>query len=238
VIGGVAQQVKAVKEQIKATSEANIRALLSSSQNAANIRLEQTQRISDSEAFAQQITTLETTLNTTVAAQITQEITARSTADTALAQEIDTVSSALDDNISTVSVLATSVDGIKSQFTIALSENNEVIGFQDLSGENGEATFTVAAANFFVSSIGANGGDPVPVFGISNVNGSPKIVFRGDMFGDGSITVDKLNAASIATLIITNLAGTCVLDMKNMRWYRTDGLAKIDILNRTIDFTF
>jgi hypothetical protein len=238
VIGSISNIEKQVKTQIQATSEANIRALLTGSQNAANIRLEQTQRITENEAFAQQITDLSTTLNGTVAAQITQEITARSTADTALAEQIDTVSSALADNVSSVSVLATSVDGIKSQFTVALNENGNVVGVIDLSQENGSSAFTVEAAKFLVALTGTTGGDAVPVFSIQNVNGSPKLALRGDMYADGSITAQKLNAASIATLYISDPDNTYFYNFATGQQGSTAGDFLIDMKNKTIDISF
>ena len=238
VIGSLPQQVREVKDKLKASSEATIRSLLAGAQNKADIRLEKIVRKSQTEAFAQQIQTIETTLNETVAAQITQEITARSTADSALASQIDTVSSALGENISTVSVLATSVDGIKSQFTVALNNNGNVIGLVDLSGENGSASFTVEAAKFLVALTGTPGGMAVPVFSIQNVNGSPKLALRGDMIADGSITAAHISAASIATLYISDPANTYFWDFANGRDGSTDGKFLIDRKNKVIDITF
>lgn len=238
VLGSFSNLEKEVKEQIKANAEASIRALMTGSQNAANIRLEQTQRLSDSEAFASQILQLSTTLNDTVAAQITQEIQARSTADSALASDIETVSSALADNVSAVTVLATSVDGIKSQFTVALDSNNHVVGLIDLSQENGVSSITFEAAKFLIGLTGVTGGDAVPVFAIQNVNGSPKLALRGDMFADGIITAQHIDTASIATLYISDPDNTYYWNFATGQDGATDGSFLIDRKNKIFRMVF
>jgi hypothetical protein len=167
VLGSVSNRVRSVEDKIQSSAEATIRALMSTDNNAADIRQERTQRITATDALAEQILTVEAHVNNDVAAQITQIIQAYTAADTALASEIDTVSSALNDNVATVTVLAESVDGIKSQFTVALNENGHVVGLIDLSQENGSSSFTVEAAQFLIALTGIDGGDPVPVFSVN-----------------------------------------------------------------------
>lgn len=212
-----------------------------SQRHGSHIRQERTQRVTATDALAKQITTVESRLNNEVGAQITQIIQAYTAADTALAQEIDTVASALGENVSSVSVLFESVNGIKSQFTVMLNENGHVVGIVDLSQENGSSSFTVEAAKFLVALTGASGGDPVPVFAIQNVNGSPKLALRGDMIADGSISARHINAATISTLYISDPGNTYYWNFATGSQGRTDGTFLIDMSdgpNRGLDIAF
>lgn len=238
ILGGVNERVKAIADRLNDSSEATIRALMAGDNNSTDIRQERTQRITATDALAEQITTVEAKVNNEVAAQITQIIQAYTAADVALASEIDIVASALGDNVSTVSVLVESVNGIKQQFTVALNQNGRVIGLIDLSGENGTSAFTVEAGQFLVALTGASGGDPVPVFSIQNVNGSPKLALRGDMVADGSISARHINAASISTLYISDPDDTYFWNFATGQDGRTDGTWLMDRKNKTWDIIF
>lgn len=231
VIGAVEQRVKEVADRLNDSSEATIRALMAGDNNTTDIRQERIQRVTATDALAKQITTVESKLNNEVGAQITQIIQAYTAADSVLAQEIDTVASALGDNVSAVSVLVESVDGIKSQFTVMLNENGHIVGVVDLSQENGSSSFTVEAGKFLVALTGTSGGDPVPVFAIQSVNGSPKLALRGDMLADGSISARHINAATISTLYISDPGNTYYWDFATGRQGNTNGKTLFDMKN-------
>lgn len=242
VLGSVSNRDKEVSDRLKSASEAAIRALMAGDNNSTDIRLERTQRLTDREAFAQQILTIQAQLNVDVAAQFNQIIQAYTSADSALASDIATVSTALYGNIATVTVLSESVDGVLSSLTFALNENGAVVGLIDFAQENGVSALNFDIGSLLVSLNNVDGGDPVPVFGIAMVNDSPKIALRGDMVADGSITVQKLNAASIATLYISDPDNTYFYNFAAGQQGATDGTFLIDMKadspTRGIDIAF
>jgi hypothetical protein len=82
---------------------------------------------------------------------------------------------------------------------VKLNAQGYVAGLQ-LYNDGTESAFAISADVFQVAWPGVDGGDPQPVFQIANVSGSAKIVWRGDMIGDGTITVGKIAAGAITTV--------------------------------------
>ena len=238
VLGAVDERIKAVTDRLSDSSEATIRALMAGDNNATDIRQERTQRVTATDALAQQITVIRAQLNDDVAAQINQIIQAYTAADTALASDIAEVTTALDGNISTVTVLTESVDGIKSSLTFALSANGAIVGLVDFAQKNGISAFNIDAGSFLVSLHDMPGGEAVPVFGMQIVNGSPKIALRGDMIADGSISTRHLNSVSISTLYISDPDNTYFWNFATGQDGRTDGTWLMDRKNATWDIIF
>lgn len=207
VLGSVSNLVLDTIQRSNAAAEATIRSLLAGQQNKVEIRTEQTARLTQAEAFAQQITTAFAQIGLAQAA-ITDEITARSTGDSANAMAISNVSTALNGNIAQVLTLQESVDGIEARWGVAVNLNGQVVGLVQLDGDVTGSTFTVVADKFLVAQPGVAGGNPIPVFAISNVNGVTKIAFRGDMYADGSILTRHLAAGSVTAANIA--AGSIV----------------------------
>jgi hypothetical protein len=143
---------------------------------------------------------------------------ARIAGDEALAADITTLTTSVNGNTSQITVLAASIDGIEGRFGVAINLNGEVVGLIQLDGTPSGSTFTVVADKFQVAQRDVSGGSPVPVFTIANVSGTAKLVFRGDMIGDGaiiaraiaaeSITADKVaaNAITADKIDVTDLA--------------------------------
>ena len=66
---------------------------------------------------------------------------------------------------------------------VTLDVNGYVSGIR--SYNDGSVAGTIFLGDIFQFAFpGQSGGSPVPVVQIANVNGSPKIVWRGDMYGD------------------------------------------------------
>ncbi|WP_127078339.1 phage tail tip fiber protein [Rhodomicrobium lacus] len=93
------------------------------------------------------------------------------------------------------------VAGQSAMWGIAVDVNGHVLGAVQLSGENASSEFVVVADRFQVALPAADGGDAVPVFTIADVDGTPKLVLRGDMLADGTITARALNVATLSAIV-------------------------------------
>lgn len=207
MLGSISHAVLESYKQSQKAAEATIRSLLTGQSNKVAIRVEQQARLTDREAFASQIETISAQLGNALAAIVT-ETTARTNADNALAAVDQTITTALNGNIAQVNILSASIDGIEGRFGVAINTNGQVVGLIQLDGSAAGSNFTVVADKFQVAQPDAAGGTPVPVFTIANVGGSNKLVLRGDMIADGTITATKINVSSIAALSTDFGSGT------------------------------
>ena len=88
---------------------------------------------------------------------------------------------------------------------VRLTVDGYVSGVQLINGGSGTSAFIISADVFKVAWPGVSGGSPVDIFQISNVSGSAKLVFKGDMFADGIFTARMIQAGTItSTQISTN----------------------------------
>lgn len=230
MLGSVSNAVLESIKQSQKAAEATIRSLLQGQNNKVAIRVEQQARLSEREAFASQVETVLARLGL-AEASITTETTARTNADNALSLVDQNITTALNGNIAQLNILATSIDGIEQKFAVTLNENGQVTGLVQLDGSPAGSNFTVVADKFQVAQPNETGGAPKSVFLLGNIAGTPTLVFHGDMFGDGTITANKLNAASIATLYIADPTNTYFFDFANGRLGRTDGKMIVDLNN-------
>src|SRR5690606_20809315 len=116
---------------------------------------------------------------------------------------------------------------IEGRFGVAINANGQVVGLIQLDGSAAGSNFTVVADKFQVAQPDAAGGTPVPVFTIANVGGTNKLVLRGDMLADGTITATKLSVSTLSA-IVANL-GTITAG----RLVSADGKMRIDLSNAT-----
>lgn len=228
--GSVSAQMQEAFRQIAISAESAIRGMVAGRQNKVAILVEQTQRLTDKEAFAQQVTTLQAALDN-AAAQIVTEQTVRAEADNSLSSQVTTVSSGVAANTAAVAVLQTSVDGISARFGVALNINGQVIGLIALDGTPEGSNFTVAADKFLVALPDITGGDAVPAFSLQNVNGSAKLTLRGDMIADGAIIAQHL-AVSTLSAIAANIGEVTAGVLRS-----TDNLMRIDLNTKSISIT-
>jgi hypothetical protein len=226
LLGSISNLAKQSYLQSQIAADATIRSLLEGHRNKVSIRVEQAARISDREAFASQIETISAQLGNALAS-VTAETTARTNADNALAQVDQNITTALNGNIAQVQILATSIDGIEQKFAVTLNNNGQVTGLVQLDGTAAGSNFTVVADTFLVAQPDAAGGDPVPIFSIQTVGSTPKLAIRGDMIANGTITAQKLVAATLSA-ISANL-GTITAG----RMQSVDGKMVIDLGNTT-----
>lgn len=233
MLGSVSNLVLDAIKRSQDAAAATIRSLVEGQKNKGEIRVLQSVQVTDREAVATQLTTISAQILNALGL-ITEEITARADGDNVLAAVDQQITTALNGNIAQVQIMATSIDGIEQKFAVSLNANGDVIGLIQLDGTPAGSNFTVVADKFLVAQRDLAGGAPVPVFTIGNVGGVNKLIFRGDMHGDGSITVNKLNAASIATLYVSDPTNTFYNDFANGRQGTTDGKFLIDSKNRRI----
>lgn len=257
VLGGYGHLLERLKTVQEQEADAVLLATIQAHKANTGVSTEVRVRAEETLALAQRIDTADAALGVTNA-NVTALTTAVATGDSALASQINSLSSTVAGNTASIQILTQSVDGYSTRFAVMMSAQNEVIGFISLDGDVQGSSFTVAADYFKVSKIGTTGGTAVPVFSIQTVGGVPKLALRGDMYADGSIiarhiaagsiTADKINVTSLSALtanlgtvtagLIQNVAATLKFDLPNMRLYRTDGTMELNFNSKlfTIDF--
>ena len=131
-----------------------------------------------------------------------QEVwTVATNTEAALALYETTVNATLGSHSATLTTYGTAIASLNGYVAAAwgvkLTVDGYVSGVQLINGGSGSSAFIVSADVFKVAWPSMTGGSPVDVFAISNVSGSPKLVFRGDMFADGIIVGRAIAAATI-----------------------------------------
>lgn len=108
-----------------------------------------------------------------------------------------------------------------ARYSVTLSVDGYASGFTLINGGTGVTSFTVLADKFQVALPGFAGGAVTSVFTIAAVGGAPKLVFRGDMIGDGTITAGKISVGTLSAIkadLGTVTAG--ILQSPDGRWYQ------------------
>jgi hypothetical protein len=117
--------------------------------------------------------------------------------ETTVSAEFDDVNAAVTEHTTAIATL----DGYAAgTWGVSIDVNGNVTGIVLANDSENFSVFSVTADNFRVAFPGHAGGAAIPVFQISNVGGVAKIVFRGDMIGDGSITTQTIQAGAITTI--------------------------------------
>lgn len=226
MLGSVSNLVKDTIRRSNEAADSVIRSLLAGKRNQTAIRVEQQARLTDREAFASQIETISAQLGNALAA-ITTETTARTNADNALASVDQQITTALNGNIAQVQILVASVDGIESRFGVALNANGHVVGLIQLDGAPSGSAFTVVADKLLVAYPGINGGDPIPVLTLEDVDGETVMALNGTLMANainaGRVQVARLDAVSsnfgdmTCSGIQRSANGKMVIDWSNNR---------------------
>lgn len=165
--------------------------------DSAAITVEQIVRVSDTEAFAQQITALTADLATTSAAVVTEQ-TARANGDSALASDITAVTSTANGNTTSISTLASSVDGISANWTVALNTNDRVTGMVTLNGIENTSSFSVLADKFQIVHP-TDDGKTVTAFTTGLVDGVSTVGMSGSVIIDGTLLARHIAAETITS---------------------------------------
>jgi hypothetical protein len=145
-------------------------------------------------------------------AEISRVETVATSSDSAMASDIETLTAQVGDNSAQITINATAIatlDGFAaSQYSVTLDVNNYATGFELINGGPGVSATIFTTDKFLVAAPGVGGGAPVPMFAVANVNGSPKVAIRGDLYADGTIAgvsmiADTVTAREIAASTIT-----------------------------------
>lgn len=143
----------------------------------------------------------------TTKAALLAEQTVRADADTALASDITTLSSTVDDNTTAIQVAATTIDGIQGKYTVKIDNNGYVTGFGLISeANNGTPTseFIVLADRFSVVVPGQTKRVP---FIVGTVNGVSMVGISGNLLVDGTI---QANAIATNAITATKIAANAI----------------------------
>jgi hypothetical protein len=209
-------------------------------QNSADIKIETTARVTSDSALAQQITTLEATVNNDINAKITAETTARTTADTALANQITALQVSVGTDISArLAAEATT----RAQADQALSQQITTVEANvtnNLSAKLTQTTQAVADINGNLATKWAIEGTINGTTGKLEFSGVKKADGTGAQFGlfiganttingsllvQGSITADKLSANTLSAInadmgtitagVMRSIDGKFIIDLTN-----------------------
>jgi hypothetical protein len=136
-------------------------------------------------------------------AEISHVETVATSADAAMASDIETLTAEVGSVSTTVDIHATAIASIEgwgaANYGVTLDVNGYSTGFELLNGGGGISSATFVQDKFQIAAPGVGGGAPVPIFTVANVAGSPKIAIRGDMYADGTIAASRIIAGSITS---------------------------------------
>jgi hypothetical protein len=188
--------------------------------NFAAIEIERVARATADEAFATQITTLQTNVDNNTSA-IQQEVTARTTADEAFATQLTTLQAQVDEDIAVAiqqeaTVRAQETGELFAQYTVKIDTNGYVSGFGLASTANNSTPFSefvIRADSFSVASPSGPGITPIVPFVVNTteqtINGvtvPPGVYMDAAFIKNGTITNAKIGDAAIDNAKIADLS--------------------------------
>lgn len=92
---------------------------------------------------------------------------------------------------------------IQAKYSVKVDINGYIVGYGLIATANNAAPssqFILSVDNFLVAKPGLAGGAPQQMLEVGQVNGATKLVFRGDMYADGSIAGRSLNIGGAVNL--------------------------------------
>lgn len=143
--------------------------------------------------------------STSLAALIAEEQELRIGQDTAIANAINLTSTTLNGQTTAISVQATSIDGLKGQYSVKIDSNDRVVGFGLSSGSPNQADseFIIIADKFMVVEPTVNGGTPKIPFSVGTVDGQPAVVIPKAFIADASINTAKIETLDVGSVKVT-----------------------------------
>lgn len=202
--------------------------------NTAAITTEASVRASADTALATQITTLTATVNGNASASsaaLTQEQTVRASADAALSSSISSLTTTVNGNTNSITSLSQSVDGVRAQWGVAITQNGAVSGLVRLDGGTSQSTFTVVADRFVVVNPNTPS-DALQLFTTGSLAGAPgKVGVNAFFILDGTILARHLAVQTLSA--ITANIGTVTAG----KLQSADGKMVIDLDAKTIRIT-
>jgi hypothetical protein len=195
--------------------------------NTADILTEKQLRIDGDGALASQLTALDTKFETSEAS-ILQELTAVSTATSANASAVQSLSTTVGGYSTTISSHTTSINGLNAEYTLKIDNNGKVAGFGLASETNTAGTtsyFQVAADRFAVITSGTPTSANIPFI----VSGSTTYI-KSAAIQDASIGNAKITNAAITNAKIADAAITSAKIQDAQITTAKIGLAQVDTL--------
>lgn len=143
---------------------------------------------------------------------------------------IETMRNLLDGGENRVRVVSLNqeVEGISARWGVAIVMDGavpRVLGLVALDGSAEGSTFSVVADSFTVAQPGEVGGDPIPVFAIGDVDGTPSLVLMGNLIADGEILARHLSVLTLSAItadigevtagVLRSADGNFVIDLDN-----------------------
>ena len=131
---------------------------------------------------------------------------------------------------------------------LSITENGIVKGLAGLYGSEWLSYFIVGADKLIVAhpTYGYDSGHIAPFVVGTNQYGAGYVSVNGNIIANGTIYAEALNVATLSAItanlgtvtagIIRNPENTLIFDLANMRLYRTDGKADIDLKNLRFRF--
>lgn len=186
-----------IEEQIVNVTDAIAQFARLQQDDTAAIVVEQTVRVTENEAFAQQVTAITADIANTNAAVVTEQ-TARANGDSALASDIASVTSTANGNTTSINTLTTSVNGISANWTVSLNVNNRVAGMVTLNGTQNTTAFSVLADKFQIVHPTVDG-TTIQAFTTGLVDGISTVGMNGSVIIDGTLLARHIAAGQITT---------------------------------------
>lgn len=197
VQGSAAETLAYAETQLRKAADAVAQIDRRNQDNAAQIIVEQQVRVSETETFAQQLTSLSAYLAGAGATIIDIE-TAVSNGDSSVAEKFSLVESSVAGNTSSIGSISTSIDGIHAQWGISTNMNGRVTGLVTLDSIQNTSKFTVVSDKFEIVNYTDNGNLIVP-FVVGNIGGVGSIGMTGNVLLDGTLVARHIAAGAIET---------------------------------------
>jgi len=144
--------------------------------------------------------------------------------DLAVAKSESEVLASINGNTASITTNSTAIANINgalaAAWTVTLDVNGFVSGLK-LYNTGTTSNFTIITDSFLIAKPGAAG--PTPVFALGTSNGTGKLILRGDMIADGTITANAIVAGSIQAIhvgtnqIIAHAANIANLVVDNIK---------------------
>lgn len=179
----VNEQVMAVVEDGEATAlrVSQLEASVSPAVLAKINELSQVITNADS-SLAQQILLMQAKFTEDINAAIIVEQEARSSADSATALKIETLTTTVGENTTSLQVVSRVVDGLSASYAIRIDVNGVISGFGLATGAGGTSEFVISATRFKVVAPGQPGSAAVPIFQVDTATG--RVLLRNAVVGD------------------------------------------------------
>lgn len=219
------QTARANGDSAEASARTDMQALLQgqidNKASSAALTSEASTRASADSAEVDARLALQSSLQTQIdgkasSAALASEASTRASADSAEATARLALTSVVDGNTATIGVMQGTINGIKAYIAITLDVNGR-FGFFKMDGTGSEISTILGSDKFRIVSSSVNGGTPVLMFDVQNIDGTPRFVMPGDVYVQkvvaGAIETVHLKAGKLVAPRLENVANTNWVDL-------------------------